>query len=75
MYGYEAMAVVCDSIAEGGDDSAAVIEAFFNTKGRESPLGTYDIDADGDTTLSDYGGYTAEGGKLVFNKVIKAQAN
>ena len=33
----------------------------------------YDIDPDGDTTLSDYGGYTAEGGKLVFNKVIKAQ--
>ena len=22
-----------------------MIEAFFNTKGRESPLGTYDIDA------------------------------
>ena len=74
VYGYEAMAVVCDAIAEGGDDKQAVIDAFFNTKGRESPLGTYDIDADGDTTLSDYGGYTAEGGKLVFNKVIKAQA-
>jgi branched-chain amino acid transport system substrate-binding protein len=74
VYGYESMAIVCDSIAEGGDDRAAVIEAFMNTKGRESPLGTYDIDADGDTTLSDYGGYKAEGGKLVFNKVIKAQA-
>jgi branched-chain amino acid transport system substrate-binding protein len=72
VYGYEAMAVVCDAIAEGGDDRKAVIEAFFNTKGRESPLGTYDIDADGDTTLSDYGGYKAEGGKLVFSKVIKA---
>jgi branched-chain amino acid transport system substrate-binding protein len=74
VYGYESMAIVCDAIAEGGDDRAAVIEAFRNTKGRESPLGTYDIDADGDTTLSDYGGYKAEGGKLVFNKVIKAQA-
>ena len=74
VYGYESMAIVCDSIAEGGDDRAAVIEAFRNTKGRESPLGTYDIDADGDTTLSDYGGYKAEGGKLVFSKVIKAQA-
>jgi branched-chain amino acid transport system substrate-binding protein len=72
VYGYEAMAVVCDAIAEGGDDRAAVIDAFFSTKGRESPLGTYDIDPDGDTTLSDYGGYTAEGGKLVFNKVLKA---
>jgi branched-chain amino acid transport system substrate-binding protein len=73
VYGYEAMSVVCDSIAQGGDDRQAVIDAFFATNGRESPLGTYDIDPDGDTTLSDYGGYKAEGGKLVFNKVIKAQ--
>jgi branched-chain amino acid transport system substrate-binding protein len=74
VYGYEAMAVVCDAIAQGGDDRKAVIDAFFSTKGRESPLGSYDIDPDGDTTLSDYGGYKAEGGKLVFAKVIKAQA-
>jgi branched-chain amino acid transport system substrate-binding protein len=73
VYGYEAMSVVCDSIAQGGDDRQAVIDAFFATNGRESPLGTYDIDPDGDTTLSDYGGYKAEGGKQVFNKVIKAQ--
>ena len=75
VYGYEAMAVVCDAIAEGGDDKQAVIDAFFATQGRESPLGTYDIDDDGDTTLSDYGGYRAEGGKLVFDKVLKAAAN
>jgi branched-chain amino acid transport system substrate-binding protein len=75
VYGYEAMSVVCDAIAQGGEDRQAVVDAFFATKGRESPLGTYDIDPDGDTTLSDYGGYKAEGGKLVFNKVIKAQAS
>jgi branched-chain amino acid transport system substrate-binding protein len=69
------MAVVCDAIAQGGDDRAAVIDAFFSTKDRESPLGAYSIDADGDTTLSDYGGYKAEGGKLVFDKVIKAAAS
>jgi branched-chain amino acid transport system substrate-binding protein len=74
VYGYEAMAIACDAIAEGGDDRQAVIDAFFATKGRESPLGTYDIDPDGDTTLSDYGGYKAEGGKLVFDKVLKAAA-
>jgi branched-chain amino acid transport system substrate-binding protein len=74
VYGYEAMAVVCDAIAKGGDDKKAVIDAFFATKGRVSPLGTYDIDKDGDTTLSDYGAYRSVGGKLVFNKVIKAQA-
>ena len=73
VYGYEAMAVVCDSIAKGGDDRQAVIDAFFATKDRECPLGTYSIDADGDTTLTAYGAYIAKGGKLVFNKVIKAQ--
>jgi branched-chain amino acid transport system substrate-binding protein len=73
VYGYEAMAVVCDAIAQGGDDRAAVKDAFFATENRESPLGTYSIDQDGDTTLSDYGGYKAEGGKLVFDKVLKGQ--
>jgi len=73
IYGYEAMSVVCDAIAKGGSDKKAVIDAFFATKGRKSPLGTYDIDQYGDTTLSDYGAYTASGGKLVFNKVIKGQ--
>src|SRR5215216_4801674 len=74
VYGYEAMSIVCDAVAKGGDDRKAVIDAFFATKGRESPLGTYDIDPDGDTTLSDYGGYLAKGGKLVFERVIKPQA-
>jgi len=74
VYGYEAMSAVLDAVEQGGDDRAAVVQAFFNIKGRESPLGTYDIDQDGDTTLSDYGGYRARGGKLVFDRVIKAQA-
>jgi branched-chain amino acid transport system substrate-binding protein len=74
VYGYEAMAAVLDSIEKGGDDRAAVVQAFFSIKDRQSPLGTYDIDPDGDTTLSDYGGYKAKGGKLVFDRVIKAQA-
>ena len=67
------MAIVCDAIAEGGDDRAAVIEAFMNTKGRESPLGTYDIDLEGDTTLR-LRRIQGRRRKLVFNKVIKAQA-
>ena len=36
-----------------------------------SALGTYDIDENGDTTLTDYGLYKIENGKLVFDKVIK----
>jgi branched-chain amino acid transport system substrate-binding protein len=75
IYGYEAMGIVLDAMKRAGDkcnDRQAVLDAFFATKGRESVLGTYDIDENGDTTLSDYGGYKVEGGKLVFSKVIKA---
>jgi branched-chain amino acid transport system substrate-binding protein len=77
VYGYEAMAVTLDSIKRAGakgNDRAEVVKSFFSTKGRDSVLGKYDIDENGDTTLTDYGGYRVEGGKQVFDKVIKAQA-
>jgi branched-chain amino acid transport system substrate-binding protein len=74
VYGYEAMDAVLDAIEKGGNDKQAVIDAFFSTKDKESVLGTYSIDEDGDTTLSTYGAYKVKGGKLVFNKAIKAQA-
>jgi len=76
IYGYEAMSVVLEAIKRAGakgNDRAAVVKSFFETKGRDSVLGKYDIDENGDTTLSDYGGDKVEGGKLVFDKVIKAQ--
>lgn len=75
IYGYEAMNIVIEAIKGAGDkasDRQAVVDAFFKVKGRESVLGTYDIDENGDTTLSDYGGNTIKGGKLTFTKVIKA---
>jgi branched-chain amino acid transport system substrate-binding protein len=72
VYGYEAMSVALDSIAKGNADRKATIAAFFATKNRSSPLGVYDIDKDGDTTLTNYGSYRVKGGKLVFDKVIKA---
>jgi branched-chain amino acid transport system substrate-binding protein len=50
-----------------------MIEALFNTKGRESVLGTYDIDENGDTTLTDYGVYTIKGGELQFDQTIQAE--
>ncbi|HEY4097437.1 MAG TPA: hypothetical protein VGM33_18080, partial [Baekduia sp.] len=57
-----------------GNDRAAVIAAFFKTKNRNSPLGTYSIDENGDTTLADYGGNRVSRGKLVFDQVLKGQA-
>jgi len=76
VYGYESAAAVLDSMerAESCNDRQAVIDAFMAIENRESPLGTYSIDDQGDTTLSDYGGYRAKGGKLVFDRVIQAEA-
>jgi branched-chain amino acid transport system substrate-binding protein len=76
IYGYEAMQVALLSIQNAGDkgnDRSAVIDQFFKIKDRDSVLGKYSIDANGDTTLSDYGGNRIKNGKLVFDKVIKAQ--
>ena len=58
-YGYEAMALVLDSIERAEDplDRGAVVDAFFATEDRESILGTYSIDDVGDTTLSQLGAY------------------
>ena len=51
-----------------------MIDALFNTKGRESVLGTYDIDENGDTTLTDYGVYSIEGGELQFDRRSRPKA-
>src|SRR5262245_9528461 len=76
IYGYEAMKVALLAIQNAGDkgnNRQAVIDAFFKIKDRDSVLGKYSIDENGDTTLSDYGADRVQDGKLVFDKVIKAQ--
>jgi branched-chain amino acid transport system substrate-binding protein len=65
-YGYEAMAVVLDSIrraGDSGDDRDAVIDAFFDTRERDSVLGPYSIDDVGDTTLNRLTGYRVVRGR------------
>ena len=52
-----------------------VLKAIFETKDRQSVLGTYSIDENGDTSLTDYGIYSIEDGTLKFDKTIKAAAN
>lgn len=76
IYGYEAMNVALEAIRKAGakgNDRQAVIDELFKIKDRESVLGTYSIDENGDTTLTDYGAYRVKGGRLVFDEVIKAQ--
>ncbi len=75
IYGYEAMSLVLDAVERAGStEKADVLRALFETKDRQSVLGTYSIDENGDTTLTDYGVYRIEGGELVFDKTVKAEA-
>jgi branched-chain amino acid transport system substrate-binding protein len=75
IYGYEAMALALDSIKRAGvngNNRDDVIKALFATKDRKSVLGTYSIDKNGDTTLTDYGLYTIKDGLPTYSKKIAA---
>jgi branched-chain amino acid transport system substrate-binding protein len=74
IYGYESMSLALDAIKRAGDNGnnrQDVINALFDTKNRQSVLGTYSIDKDGDTSITDYGLYKIVNGQPVFDKVIK----
>ena len=50
------MRLALDAIERSGTGSKEdVVKALFETKDRTSVLGTYSIDENGDTTLTDYG--------------------
>ena len=75
IYGYESMRLVLDAIATAGPrgaDRAEVLRILQATRRRASVLGTYDIDRNGDTTLTDYGVYRISGGRLAFDRRIEA---
>lgn len=76
IYGYEAMRLALDAIKRAGadgNDRNAVLKQLFATKGRKSVLGEYDIDKNGDTTITVYGVYTIKDGELIFDKAVEAQ--
>jgi branched-chain amino acid transport system substrate-binding protein len=74
IYGYEAMRLALDAIARSETgEKADIVKALFETRDRQSVLGTYSIDENGDTTLTDYGVYTVKGGELEFDETIKPQ--
>jgi branched-chain amino acid transport system substrate-binding protein len=74
IYGYEAMNLALDAIERSGTgEKADIISALFDTTDRESVLGTYSIDENGDTTLTDYGVYSIDGGELQFDQTIQAE--
>jgi branched-chain amino acid transport system substrate-binding protein len=74
-YGYEAMAVVLDSIrraGDEGDDRDSVVDALFDTTDRRSILGTYSIDDVGNTTLHRLAGYRLIHGRPEFTTSLRA---
>jgi branched-chain amino acid transport system substrate-binding protein len=73
IYGYEAMALALDAIARSRTGTReAVRRALFDTRERESVIGTYSIDANGDTTLTDYGVYVLRDGAVTFDRAVRA---
>ena len=74
IYGYEAGNLMLDVLerAEDPTDRTSVREAMFETADRDSVLGTYSIDENGDTTLTDYGSYKIADGELVFDQTVTA---
>jgi branched-chain amino acid transport system substrate-binding protein len=74
IYGYEAMKLGLDTIASlgsNGNNKSDVLHALFATKSRNSVLGTYGFDSNGDTTLKSYGLYkVGPTGDPVFFKTL-----
>jgi branched-chain amino acid transport system substrate-binding protein len=74
IYGYESMALLLDAVkradASGTVTRQGVVNALFQTKNRKSILGTYSLDSEGDTSLTDYGVYVIKGKALTFNNVV-----
>lgn len=74
IYGFEVMKLGLDTVAglgAKGNDKAAVLAALFTTKARQSVLGSYGFDANGDTTLKSYGLYkVGKDGNPLFERTV-----
>jgi branched-chain amino acid transport system substrate-binding protein len=73
LYGFEAMSVALDAIRRAGshgNDRQTVIARFFATKNRDSVLGRYSMQPDGETTLSRYGVDRIVGGRAQFYRAL-----
>jgi branched-chain amino acid transport system substrate-binding protein len=74
LVGFEAMSVVLDAIRRAGshgNDRQAVIDRFFQTSGRDSVLGRYSVQPDGEITLARYGVDRVVNGRAEFYRALK----
>lgn len=73
LYGFETMSVVLDAIRRAGtsgNNRQLVVDRFFQTRDRDSVLGRYSVQPDGETTLSRYGVDRVSGGSAVFYRAF-----
>ncbi len=72
LYGFEAMSLILDCVADGRGDRAATVRAARPTRDRDSLLGRYGIDADGLTTTTACGCRAVVDGQLVWDRARPA---
>ncbi|MCW3031640.1 MAG: transporter substrate-binding protein [Solirubrobacterales bacterium] len=73
LYGYEAMSAVLGAIRRAGahgNERQPVIDAFFASGERESPLGRYMVQADGEPTFTRYGIDRVVAGRPQFLRAV-----
>lgn len=73
---YEATSAVLHAIGSAGtrgNQRQAVTDGFFAIRNRDSVLGRYSIDANGDTSLSRYAGNRVVDGQFVLDKVLEVR--
>jgi branched-chain amino acid transport system substrate-binding protein len=76
IFGYEAVSAVLSVLKEAGasaNNRGTVVHDFFAIKNRQSVLGTYSIDANGDTSIAPFVFTRLQGGQLVPVKFVQAQ--
>ncbi len=77
LYGYEAMNLVLDAIRAAGshgDDRDTITERVLHTRDRDSVIGSYSIEASGETTLRRYAVDSVVDGRPVFLRAFSVSA-
>jgi branched-chain amino acid transport system substrate-binding protein len=76
IFGYEAMSAVLDVIKQAGsaaNNRSTIVDGFFAIKNRDSVLGTYTINPNGDTNLAPFVFSRLRAGKLTPFKFVQVQ--
>lgn len=74
IFAYEAMKAVLAAVERAGlrgNDRQAVVDQFLGMDRRDTVLGDYSIDRNGDISTTDYGGYRVRGDELVFDSLLR----